>query len=144
MRPMPTAAVETLKTVSLFEGLDDKQLARVANQMKERTFAEGSTVTSEGETGAGFFVIGEGTASVSVEGEQRASLGPGDYFGEIALIDPEARRTATLTAETDMVCYGLTVWEFRPIVEHDGRIAWKLLQVLARRLREAEHRHHQH
>jgi CRP/FNR family transcriptional regulator, cyclic AMP receptor protein len=138
----PTA--ETIGRVPLFNGLENRDLKRLADAFKERRYAAGQTIAREGETGAGFFVIGEGTASVSVEGEERASLGAGDYFGEIALIDPEARRTATLTAQTDMVCYGLTVWEFRPIVEHDGRIAWKLLQVLARRLREAEHRHHQH
>jgi CRP-like cAMP-binding protein len=135
---------DTIGKVPIFADLDQRDLKRLADAFKERRYAAGQTVAREGDTGAGFFVIGEGTASVSVEGEERASLGPGDYFGEIALIDPEARRTATLTADTDMVCYGLTVWEFRPIVEHDGRIAWKLLQVLARRLREAEHRHHTH
>ena len=131
---MPTAAVETLKTVSLFEGLDDKQLARVANQMKERTFPEGSAVTSEGETGAGFFVIAEGTASVSVDGELRATLGPGDYFGEIALID-EGVRSATIVAATDLRCYGLAPWEFRPFVEEHPQVAWALLQTLAKRVR---------
>jgi len=131
---MPTAAVETLKTVSLFEGLDDKQLARVANQMKERTFPEGSAVTSEGETGAGFFVIAEGTASVSVDDELRATLGPGDYFGEIALID-EGVRSATIVAATDLRCYGLAPWEFRPFVEEHPQVAWALLQTLAKRVR---------
>jgi CRP/FNR family transcriptional regulator, cyclic AMP receptor protein len=131
---MPTAAVETLKTVSLFEGLDDKQLARVANQMKQRTFPEGSTVTSEGETGAGFFVIAEGTASVSVDGEVKTTLGPGDYFGEIALID-EGVRSATIVAATDLRCYGLAPWEFRPFVEEHPQVAWALLQTLARRVR---------
>jgi CRP/FNR family cyclic AMP-dependent transcriptional regulator len=131
---MPTAAVETLKTVSLFGGLDDKQLARVANQMKERTFPEGSTVTSEGETGAGFFVIAEGTASVSVDGEAKTTLGPGDYFGEIALID-EGVRSATIVAATDLRCYGLAPWEFRPFVEEHPQVAWALLQTLARRVR---------
>ena len=79
------------------------------------------------------------TASVTVGGEQRGTVGPGDYFGEIALID-EGARTASLTAESDMVCYGMTFWEFRPIVESDARIAWKLLQALARKLRAAEQR----
>jgi len=131
---MPTAAVETLKTVSLFKGLDDKQLARVANQMKERTFPGGSAVTSEGETGAGFFVIAEGTASVSVDGEVKATLSPGDYFGEIALID-EGVRSATIVAATDLRCYGLAPWEFRPFVEEHPQVAWALLQTLARRVR---------
>ena len=71
---------------------------------------------------------------MTVHGEERATLGPGDYFGEVALID-EGARTATIVAKTDLRCYGLTSWEFRPLVESNGEIAWKLLQTLAKRLR---------
>jgi len=132
-----SAPVDVLRKVPLFADLDDEDLAGLANQMKERRFSEGSPMTSEGSGGAGFFVMTDGSATVSVGGEARATLGPGDYFGEIALID-EGARTATLTAESDMTCYGMTFWEFRPIVESDARIAWKLLQALARKLRAAE------
>ena len=141
---MAHPSAETIARVPLFEGLEKRELKRLADAFKDRRFAAGQTVAKEGETGAGFFVIDQGTASVTVDGEPRATLGPGDYFGEIALIDPEARRTATIVADTDLVCYGLTVWEFRPIVENDGRVAWKLLQALARKLRLAEHRGHSH
>src|SRR6185436_18859156 len=78
-------------------------------------------------------------AKVTVQGEDRTTLGPGDYFGEIALID-EGARTATVTADTDMKTYAMTFWEFRPIVETDSRIAWKLVQALAHKLREADAR----
>ena len=77
-----------------------------------------------------------GEATVSSKGVELATLGPGDYFGEIALIDG-GPRSATVTAATDLVCYGLTFWEFRPLVERNGTIAWKLLQALAKRLRAA-------
>ena len=66
-----------------------------------------------------------------------ATLGRGDHFGEIALID-EGVRAATVTATSELVCHGLTFWEFRPLVESNGSIAWKLLQALAKRLRAAD------
>ena len=130
---------EMLSRVPLFAGLESRDLDRIADSFKQRDYSAGDTIASEGSGGAGFFVIGEGTAKVTVHGDDRATLGPGDYFGEIALID-EGARTASLTAESDMVCYGMTFWEFRPIVESDARIAWKLLQALARKLRAAEQR----
>ena len=136
---MARPSADTISKVPLFSDLEPRELERIADSFKERRYGAGETIASEGKSGAGFFVIGEGTASVTVGDEQRATLGPGDYFGEIALID-EGARTASLTAESDMVCYGMTFWEFRPIVESDARIAWKLLQALARKLRAAESR----
>jgi CRP/FNR family transcriptional regulator, cyclic AMP receptor protein len=138
---MAGAPVELLERIPLFEGLRHQEVERIAQSFKERQFSAGDTVAAEGAGGIGFFVIAEGTASVDVHGEERGQLGPGDYFGEIALIDDQARRTATITAETDMTCYGLTSWNFRPLVETNAEIAWKLLQVMARRLREAEQQH---
>jgi len=136
---MALPPVETLARVPLFSGLERRDLERIANTFKQRNYKAGDTIASEGQGGAGFFVIGDGTAKVSVHGEDRATLGPGDYFGEIALID-EGARTATVIAESDMTTYAMTFWEFRPIVETDSRIAWKLVQALARRLREADAR----
>ena len=81
-------------------------------------------------------LIASGEATVSIGSKEIATLKQGDYFGEIALIDG-GPRMATVTAATDMVCYGLTFWEFRPLVERNGAIAWKLLQALAKRLRAA-------
>src|SRR3954469_2019185 len=135
---MADAPIQLLEQVPLFQGLPHGDLERVARSFKQRRFSAGDTVASEGSGGVGFFVIGEGTAAVDVHGEQRGTLGPGDYFGEIALIDDQARRTATIRAETDLTCYGLTSWDFRPLVETNAEIAWKLLQVMAKRLRESE------
>jgi CRP/FNR family cyclic AMP-dependent transcriptional regulator len=133
------APIELLKRVPLFGGLDDKQLATLSRNFTDRTFAAGQQVTAEGSGGVGFFVIESGEASVSVGGEDRRELGAGDYFGEVALID-EGARSATITAKTDLRCYGLTPWQFRPLVEENASIAWPLLLSLARRLRELEHR----
>jgi len=135
---MAEAPVELLEQIPLFDGLSRNDLQRIAPSFKERRFSARETVAAEGAGGVGFFVIGEGTASVDVHGDQRGQLGPGDYFGEIALIDEKARRTATITATSDLTCYGLTAWEFRPLVESNAEIAWKLLQVMAKRLRESE------
>ena len=132
-----SAPIETLRNVPLLAELDDRELEQLARQMHERRFPEGADVTSEGAGGAGFFVIAEGNADVTVAGEHRASLGPGDFFGEIALIDTGVR-SASITASSELLCYGLTPWEFRPFVEENPKVAWALLQTLARRLREAQ------
>ena len=140
----PVAApVDILRKVPLFSELGDRELERLAGHFRERTFPEGSAVTMEGGTGTGFFVVVEGNATVSVKGEERGTLGPGDSFGEIALVD-EGTRSATITAATDLRCYGLTAWEFRPFVEEHPQVAWPLLKQMAKRLREAQAHEHTH
>jgi CRP/FNR family transcriptional regulator, cyclic AMP receptor protein len=134
---MAGAPVELLRRVPLFADLDDAELAQVALLFKERHFAAGETVVKEGSDGAAFFLIESGDATVTVRGATRASLGPGDHFGEIALID-EGVRSATIAATTDLVCYGLTLWEFRPLVIGNGEMGWKLVQSVAKKLRTAE------
>ena len=126
------ASVEILKQVPLFAGLDKRDLQQIAGSMRERRFAEGDVLTEEGASAAGFFIVAEGKADVTVGGELRGSVGPGDYFGEVALLTG-SDRTATLVAVTDMVCYGMTSWDFRPLVESNSTIAWKLLKTMADR-----------
>ena len=133
------APTELIQKVPLFADLDKNELDMLTRSFKERTFQAGQTVAEEGRGGVGFFVIADGTARVVVHGEERGKLGPGDYFGEIALID-EGARSASITAESDLRCYGLTSWEFRPLVEMNASIAWKLLHAMAKKLRAAEQR----
>jgi CRP/FNR family cyclic AMP-dependent transcriptional regulator len=128
---VPQEAADLLQRVPIFAGLDRKELERIAASMKQRTFQAGDNVTTEGAGGVGFFVIEDGEAKVTIGGEERRRLGPGDYFGEVALLN-ESARTATIVAETDLRCYGLTSWEFRPLVETHGSIAWKLLQAMSK------------
>jgi len=130
-------SVEQLKKIPLFASLEPRELERLSTSFKERTFEPGQTIAEEGEAGAGFFFIDTGEAVVTVGDEERGRLGPGDYFGDVALIDM-GTRTASVLAESELHCYGLTFWDFRPLVESDSRIAWPLLQAMARRLREAE------
>lgn len=139
----PADAAAALERVDLFADMNRRQVEELAGLLKERRFAQGETVILEGSGAAAFFMIKSGEATVSVKGERvgRPTLGPGDHFGEIALIDG-GTRSATVTAATDLVCYGLTFWEFRPFVESNGALAWTLLQALARRVRAAEEQLH--
>ena len=134
---MAGAPADALRRVPLFADLEENELAQVALLFKEREFTAGETVVREGADGAAFFLIESGEARVTVRGTERANLGPGDHFGEIALID-EGVRSATIAAVTDLVCYGLTLWEFRPLVIANGAIGWKLVQSVAKKLRTAE------
>lgn len=135
--PPPRDPVTALRRVQLFADMDRRQAEQIARVVKERRFAKGETVIMEGSGGAAFFFIESGEAKVTRKGAEIATLGPGDHFGEIALIDG-GPRSATVTANTDLVCYGITFWEFRPLVENNGTMAWKLLQALAKRLRAGD------
>jgi CRP/FNR family transcriptional regulator len=131
--------VQSLKGVPLFAGVRDKELGRLAKVMRESRFNEGEAITTEGRSGVGFFLIEDGNATVSLRGEIVRTLGPGDHFGEIALID-EGPRSATVTATTDLRCRGMAAWEFRSFVQEHPEVAWPLLETLASRLRDAEDR----
>jgi CRP/FNR family transcriptional regulator, cyclic AMP receptor protein len=133
------APVELLKQVPLFQGLDNKSLKRLSETFVDRAFVTDQELAVEGSGGVGFFVIESGEAVVSVDGEERRVLGAGDWFGEVALLDA-GLRTATVTARTDGKMYGLTQWQFRPLVEENASIAWPLLQAMAKRTRELEKR----
>lgn len=125
---------DLLKGVPLFAGLDKRSLARVAAQMRERRVPAGSDVVVQGESGIGFFVILEGEAAVVVDGTERRVLGPGEHFGEIALIHRGSVRSATVTASTDLEVAGLTSWQFRPLLLEEPDLAVQLLETVAGRL----------
>jgi CRP/FNR family cyclic AMP-dependent transcriptional regulator len=132
-------SAENLQKVPLFKDLSSRDLKQLAGAMNERTYAAGREITTEGESGLGFFVVADGTATVTIDGKTRRQLGPGDHFGEMALIDGGAR-SAQVTAETDLTCYGMTAWNFKPFLKDHPDLVWALLQTLVTRLREAEAR----
>ena len=138
-RPMAKPSTDLLRNIRLFASLEDKDLASLAEEFNERRFPAGHAVALEGEGGLVFFVVESGEAAVEVHGAEVGKLGPGDSFGEIALIDRRPR-TATVTATTDLTCYSLPVFVFRPFVESRPQVAWTLLEAMADRLEAAESR----
>ena len=136
---MPAPSRDLLRGVPLFAETDERFLDRLAEEFNPRTYAAGDLMAEEGEPGRTFFVIESGEAAVLVHGHEVHRLGPGDAFGEIALID-RSDRSATVRADTEVRGYQLPVFSFRPIVESRPEMTWALLEALARRVRDTESR----
>jgi CRP-like cAMP-binding protein len=129
-----------LEEVPLFSGLSKRQLKRLSRLFKERHFAGGRPVVKQGEmSGVGFFVISEGEASVTVDGTFVRRLGPGDYFGELALISQQVR-AATVTADGPLTCQVITFWDFRSFAKDNPEVGWKLLEQVVDLLTEERNR----
>ena len=134
---MPAPSLDLLRSVPLFKDGSESFLNRLAGEFFERTYKAGDAIAEEGESGKTFVVIESGEVSVSVRGREVGQLGPGQAFGEMALIDKSAR-SATVRAVTDVHCYLLPVWSFRPIVEEHPEMAWALLESLAQMIRNIQ------
>jgi CRP-like cAMP-binding protein len=132
-------SLDLIRGVPLFAEADDPFLERLAGEFMERTYAPGEVIAEEGEAGRTFIVIERGEVTVTVHGREVGRLGPGEAFGEMALIDKSAR-SATVKAETQVHGYQLPVWSFRPLVESNPHMVWALLEALAQRVRVAESR----
>lgn len=130
-------ALEMLGSVSLFEGFSRKELKAVLDAGKEVSHQEGHEVVTQGGSGAGFHLILEGEAAVLVSGRKRATLGPGEYFGEMSLID-EGPRSATVRATTPLRTLSLASWNFSTLLEKHPSMALKMLVEMSRRLRRVE------
>jgi CRP/FNR family cyclic AMP-dependent transcriptional regulator len=126
-----------LANVPLFEGLSRRELNSILNVAKEIAHDEGHDVVEEGATGVGFHLILEGEAHVLIGGRKRATLRPGDYFGEMSLLDG-GPRSATVRASTPVRTLALTSWAFMPLLDKTPSIARKLLQEMSKRLRNLE------
>ena len=130
---MPDEPYGFLRGVELFSDVSDKDLRVIAASMRRRAFAAGEHIVSEGEGGVGFFFVETGSVAVTANGARRATLGPGDHFGEIALL-AGAHRTATVSADSDLVCWAMPAWNFRPLVREQPSVTVKLLERMARQL----------
>lgn len=129
--------LDLLGQVPLFRDLSKKDLTRVLETAKETLHREGASVITEGRGGVGFHLITEGKAKVLRAGRTVATLGPGEFFGEMALVD-DAPRSASVIAETDLSTVVISKWEFRPLLKHHPELAWKMIEHLVARVREEQ------
>jgi len=126
-----------LKPEGLFEGMSPAELKKLAREMREVRHPQGAEIIIRGKEGVGFLVILEGEAEVTTSDGRHRTLGPGDYFGEMALLDHQGR-SADIAAKTDLVVAAVTEWGFKGFLAANPEITYRLLQTLSRRLREAE------
>lgn len=131
-----------LSKVPLFQGLKDRQLQRLGDRMVERSYAAGDLVVKQGQGGEGFYVLISGKAEATREradGEKVVvnHFGPGDFFGELALLDEDGVRTASISAIEPITCLVLTRWDFLATLRQDADMAVEILQEMAKRFRIA-------
>jgi CRP-like cAMP-binding protein len=133
---------ELLAAAPLFAGVDDEGVARIAEQSVEVEFPAGRVIVRQGEVGTGFFVIAKGSARVVRDGETIATLGAGDFFGELSVLDGGPRIAQVIAAEPT-VCLGLASWDLEAVIRDEPTVAMAILRTLATRLRElTEATHH--
>ena len=123
-----------LANVPIFSGCSKRELGIISRAAKEVSHKEATVIAREGERGIGLFLILEGQCKVTIGGRTKAKLGPGDFFGEVALLDG-GPRTATVTALTAVRLVGITGWVFRGLLMEHPSIALKTLEAVAGRLR---------
>ena len=129
--------VETLRAIPLFSSCTKKELASITGIVHEQEFPAGHAIVVQGREGAGLHIIVEGTVKVEVDGKARRKLGPGRFFGEIALLD-NGPRSATVTAETPVKTLSIVSWQFRGILEDQPKLAIRMLEDVCRRLRSVD------
>ena len=126
-----------VKDAKLFEGLPESELRSIAKEMKTVKHPAGHEIVVRGDSGVGFMIILDGKVTVStIQGKARV-LGPGDSFGEMALLDHEGR-SATIKADTDITMATIPEWNFKAFLKEHPEVGYRLLQVLSRRVRQAE------
>jgi CRP/FNR family transcriptional regulator, cyclic AMP receptor protein len=126
-----------LKPIGIFRGMPPAELKKISKQMREIRHPKGAEIMIRGEGGVGFLVILAGEAEVETGDGRRRKLGPGDHFGEMALLDHEGR-SATVTAASDLVLGAVPEWGFKPFLQDHPEVTYRLLETLSRRLRDAE------
>jgi CRP/FNR family cyclic AMP-dependent transcriptional regulator len=132
---------ELLGACRLFSGLSPEQLATIAEIATEVSFPAGRVIARQGEIGTGFFVVVAGAVEVVRDGETLARLGPGEFFGELSLLDG-GPRIAQVVSDEPTTCLGLATWDFERILLEQPALTLAILRELARRLRTVSEEHH--
>ncbi|HUG74209.1 MAG TPA: cyclic nucleotide-binding domain-containing protein [Acidimicrobiia bacterium] len=132
------SAADFLKKTALFGGLTDADLDNVLQTSKERSFPEGDLVIEEGAAGRGFYLVLSGTAQVRKGEKVLADLGPGDYFGEMAVLLEDTPRTADVVATSDLTCLVITAWDLRAFITTHPDVGARMMGELLRRLRDTD------
>ena len=135
------AKIEHLRKVALFSGLPDRALGSIAAKAEVLAYPSGQYIVRQKQVGTGFYLIISGRARVLRGSDELAVLGPGDFFGELSVLDQSPRMAHVLAAEPT-VCLALASWDFIKLLEHHPWIAIGMLREMARRLRAAEDTHH--
>lgn len=138
---MARNAEEVLKSVPLFEGLSRAEVKHIAGEAREELFSPGQDIISQGQSGGPFFCITEGRADVVIDGQKVTELGPGSYFGEMALFDGSPR-SATIRAETHVKALAISSWNFLALLQESWDLTKKILAQLSIRIRELEQEQH--
>ncbi len=131
-----------LKSVPLFQGISDESMARLAAVTGEQSFSAGHFIVLQGRIGTGLYIILDGTVRIVSGSTELATLGPGDFFGELAVIDQQPR-AASVQAVTPVRCLALASWDLLALLESDGALALNMIRGLVARIREygEQHRH---
>ena len=131
--------IENLRSVDLFRDVNDRELRKIAQRGRVISHGDGREITTEQGEAVGFHLVLSGSATVRRKGQDLRTLKPGDYFGEVSLIDGKPR-SASIVAGEGLRTFALMSIEFRPLLEERPEIALSLLNVLCTRLRDAEAR----
>jgi CRP-like cAMP-binding protein len=127
-----------LRSVALFSSMSDRDLKALLSGCREELYSDGQAIVREGQPGGPFFLIVEGQARLSVGGQTRTTLHPGDYFGEIALVD-KGPRTATIVAAGNVKALAIASWDFLALCEQDFKVAEKVMVGMAHLIRKIDH-----
>jgi CRP/FNR family cyclic AMP-dependent transcriptional regulator len=133
---------ELLGACRLFTGLPVEQLRAIAGSAEEVDFAEGRVIARQGEVGTGFFIVVDGTVRVVRDGETLATLGPGEFFGELSVLDGQPR-IAQVVTEAPTTCLAIASWDFERVLLQNAPLALGILRGLAGRLRSVTEQHRQ-